>query len=321
VKYYSIILIFLLANLFSCKKPGTPYNEQSDIIIAGYLPYYGMLKVDLGITRRLDHLYYFSTTPDAEGRFFMEASKTSDIDDINNYLSRFDTKLFLVVGGWYESENIHLMASDPLLRADYIEQLVDYCLLNDIEGIDLDWESYPVPVDEDDFRSLVKELSAALKNEGLLFSIAMAASQSGISGELEPYYDFVNVMSYGILDTYGNHVPIIMFRNYTLDYVYAGIPRSKIIMGVPYYAKRPYAEGDNSSRYMVYRDIVALSPPTHDQNSYGKYSYNGRTMLENKTRYLIDEGIGGIMAWELSQDVEIGSPYSLTSAILNAAGR
>ena len=112
----------------------------------------------------------------------------------------------------------------------------------------------------------------------------MAASQSGISGELESYYDFVNVMSYGILDNYGNQVPIVMFKNFTLDYVYSGIPRSKIIMGVPYYAKRPYIEGDNSSRYMVYRDIVALSPPTPEQNYYGVYSYNGRTLLANQNQ-------------------------------------
>ena len=167
MRQHQIILLLLLLSVFSCRKPGTPSPERSDIIIAGYLPYYGMSKVDLAITRRLDHLYYFSTAPDDDGRFYMEASKTSDIDELNNYLDRFDTKLFLVVGGWYESENIHLMASDPLLRADYIEQLIDYCLINNIEGVDLDWESYPVTVNENDFRSLVIELSAALKDEGL----------------------------------------------------------------------------------------------------------------------------------------------------------
>jgi len=92
-------------------------------------------------------------------------------------------------------------------------------------------------------------------------------------------------------------------------------------MGVPFYAKRPYKEGDTSPRTYTYHTIVEMAHPLPDINNYGSYSFNGQTLIKDKTSFLIEIDIGGIMAWELSQDVPISSPYSLFDAILDVAGR
>lgn len=99
----------------------------------------------------------------------------------------------------------------------------------------------------------------------------------------------------------------------------AGVPRSKLIVGVPFYGKRPYSANDNSSRAITYSYIVQQSSPAYDFNKFGKYSYNGRSILHAKTKYLRDYGYFGIMSWELSQDVEYNSKYSLLKSIIEAA--
>lgn len=125
-------------------------------------------------------------------------------------------------------------------------------------------------------------LSDSLRANGLLFSVALVPSQVVFSSGIHPMVDYINVMSYGILDEEGNQVPLAMFEDFTYEHVYAGIPREKIIMGVPFYGKRPYKEGDTSPRTYTYRHIVEMAHPLPDNNNFGLYSFNGRTLIKKR---------------------------------------
>ena len=319
IKKLHISLIIIMLLVWSCYK-NEPEHIKNDIIVAAYLPYWGMDNVDLDALQYLDILYYFSLAPDQDGLFEVPEGRVPDINIIRSHL-RSDALLFIVVGGWYESETIFPMFEDPEKRADYISQLIRFCLEHDIDGVDLDWEDYPYSIPPQDRSILTSMLSDSLRSNGLFFSVALVPSQVSFSSGIHPLVDFINVMSYGIMDEQGNQVPLTMFEDYTYDHVYAGIPREKIIMGVPFYGKRPYEEGDTSPRTYTYRYIVEMSHPLPDNNNFGLYSFNGRTLIKNKTSFLIDNDIGGIMVWELSQDVPLGSPYSLFDAILDISGR
>lgn len=314
---YAVLVLMLL--VFGCTekeilKPG------NDLIVAAYLPHWGMDRVDMNSLNKLDILYYFSLAPDENGLFTVPEGMIADLDNIkDNIDSR--TLLFLVLGGWYESATIFPMFADPDKRASYISQLVEFCIDHDIDGVDLDWEDYPIYIPPQDRSILTSEMSASLRANGLLFSIALVPSQVAFSAGVHPLVDYINVMSYGVLDQGGAHAPLSMFEDYVYDHIYAGVPKEKIIMGVPFYAKRPYRAGDTSPRTYPYSTIVDLAHPPAGLNNYGDYSFNGRTLIRRKTAFLIENDIGGIMAWELSQDVLPDSPYSLFSAILDAAGR
>ncbi|MDT8400080.1 MAG: glycoside hydrolase family 18 protein [Bacteroidales bacterium] len=314
-----IILSVLIIISFACSKEQEKYIDN-DLIIAAYLPCWGMDNVDLNSLQHLDILYYFSIAPDQDGLFTVPEGLISDINIIRDRL-RSDALLFLVLGGWYESETIFPMFEDPEKRANYINQLVSFCLEQNIDGVDLDWEDYPYSIPAQDRSILTTMLSDSLRTNGLFFSVALVPSQVTFSSGIHPKVDYINVMSYGILDEGGNHVPLAMFEDFTYEHLYAGIPKEKIIMGVPFYGKRPYKEGDTSPRTYTYRYIVETAHPLPDDNNYGLYSFNGRTLIKNKTSFLIEHDIGGIMVWELSQDVSTGSPYSLFDAILDVAGR
>ena len=316
-----IIFLLSIAVLAGCKKE-EPYNKiPADLLIAGYLPSWGMDNIDLNMLDDLDIVYYFSITPDQEGGFYIPEGMDDNITIIKNQIEGSGTRLFIVIGGYYESKYIFPMAEDPDKRISYVTNLMQFCRERHIDGVDLDWEGYPEPITHDDFISLINTLSDSTKANNMMFSVAMTASESEYTASFQEQIDYVNVMTYGFFDNEGNQVPLDMFADYTYRYVSAGVPKEKIIMGVPFYAKRPYVEGDTSPRYYVYRDIVELTMPEPSSNNYGVYSYNGRDLLRAKTNFLIRYGTGGIMAWELSMDVALNSPYSLMAAILSEAGR
>lgn len=318
IRFFLWMGIFVLLSACTDKKTGIPEN---DILVAAYLPHWGIDNADMTVLPYLDHLYYFSIAPDQQGEFFIPEGMTEDIELIKTYTEGTETLLFLVLGGWYESETIFTMFEDPSLRQDYVDRLTSFCLDNGINGVDLDWESYPLTVRPQDHSVLINMLSQSLRANGLLFSIAMAPSNATFSASVSNLVDYINVMSYGFFDDEGNQVPLWMFKDYTNLHLDAGIPRDKLIMGVPFYAKRPYAEGDDSPRTYTYASIVDMAYPPPASNNYGRYSFNGRYLIKDKTSFLIENSIGGIMAWELSQDVDLSSPYSLMDAILEEAGK
>jgi len=319
MKKLALTVLLIMVIVWSCTKD-EPEPVDNNLIVAAYLPYYGMDNVDLNGLRYLDILYYFSLAPDQEGLFTVPSYILPDLNTIKTHLDD-EAHLFIVLGGWYESETIFPMFEDPEKRGDYISQLVNFCLDNGIDGVDLDWEDYPVIVPAGDRSILTTMLSDSLRSNGLMFSVAMAPYEVAFSGGIHPAVDYINVMTYGFMDDQGNQVPLDMFEDYTFQHLNAGIPKEKLIMGVPFYAKRPYEEGNSTPRTYTYRAIVEMAHPLPDVNSYGKYSFNGRNLMKDKTSFLIENEIGGIMAWELSQDVSLGSPYSLFDAILDIAGR
>ena len=319
MKKIYLFLIVIIVLPWACTEKDTEYTEN-DLIIAAYLPHWGMDNVDMNSLGYLDMLYYFSIAPDQDGLFIVPEGMISDLNTIKSRI-RSDALLLIVLGGWYESETIFPMFEDPDKRADYINQLVQFCLEHDIDGVDLDWEDYPVSVPPQDRSILTSMMSDSLRSNGLFFTVAMAPYEVTFSSGIYPLVDYINVMTYGFMDEYGNQVPLSMFEDYTYSHVNAGIPKEKLIMGVPFYAKRPYKEGDTSPRTYTYRTIVEMAHPLPDVNNYGSYSFNGRTLIKDKTSFLIENDIGGIMVWELSQDVSISSPYSLFDAILDVAGR
>jgi len=194
--------------------------------MAAYLPHWGMERVDMNSLKYLDIIYYFSLAPDQDGLFIVPEGRISDLNTIKARI-RNDALLFVVLGGWYESETIFPMFADPDKRAAYISNLVQFCIEHEIDGVYLDWEGYPVSVSSQDRSILTSLMSDSLRANGLFFSIAMAPSDVVFSAGIHPLVDFINVMSYGFLDEYGNQVPLTMFEDYTYEHVNAGIPKDK----------------------------------------------------------------------------------------------
>lgn len=128
------------------------------------------------------------------------------------------TKVLLSVGGWTGSKRFSPMVASPLSRKQFIDWNLEFIEKYNTDGVDLDWEypgkqaagcnEFDVAHDADNFLLLLKELRAALdqkwpqehkeismavhvqpflKNEQPLMDLK----------EFVPYFDHVNLMTYG----------------------------------------------------------------------------------------------------------------------------
>ena len=89
------------------------------------------------------------------------------------------------------------------------------------------------------------------------------------------------------------------------------------MLGVPFYGYCWGNCGGASSKYVLYKDILAKFPGAAqsdwiDQGG-AKYSYNGTATMARKTD--LAEQYGGIMIWELAGDVSSSASTSLLRAI------
>jgi len=278
-------------------------------MIAGYLPNYGMNRLDLKNLEYLDRVYYFSIEPDANGLFQVSESDSINLDLLKKKLTT-PQQLFLVIGGWIKSQNIPAMASDPAKRAAYIQALVSFCKQMNINGVDLDWEDYPGPVNQAMYLTLVKEMSTTLHAQNILFSVALGVSKADWGYKIKEDVDQINIMSYGKLDASGNQSTILQTTNALNAYAGLGTPKSKLLAGIPFYGKRTAAPVA-----IEYRSIVDQAHPDATVNKFGEYSFNGRKLLQDKTALLRQNGYAGIVIWDICQDVAIDSEYSLLKSI------
>lgn len=317
-----LVGIIALLVLVACKKNETEIPEPEpdpELFVAGYLPWYGMDDYPLETLFNIDRVYYFSVAPDANGEYMMEDRHSENIQEIKSIISGSETELFLVIGGWYESLTIFPMAADENKMEAYTDSIVRFCLENDLDGVDLDWEAYPTSVPRDDYWQLVQVLSDKLRASQLQFTVAVAPSHADLAAQFKQKADQINLMSYGVLDEQGNQVSMDMLQEWLTDFEVAGVPRSKLIVGVPFYAKRKYDPADQSARSITYASIVAQTQPDYNDNKFGKYAYNGRGMMQTKTRFLRKGQYYGIMAWELSQDCDYNSNLSLLKTIVESS--
>jgi GH18 family chitinase len=90
-----------------------------------------------------------------------------------------------------------------------------------------------------------------------------------------------------------------------------GLPPHKAVLGLPFYGK---PRKENLSHY---KDLLAAgADPMADE--FDSVYYNGIATIRKKTELAKQQGLGGVMIWEISQDVN--DDRSLLKAINESAG-
>jgi chitinase len=279
-------------------------------------------------------------------------------------------KTLLSIGGWTYSPRFAAAASTPASRALFASSAVRLLADLGFDGIDIDWEYPTSPTDVANFILLLTAVRSALDTYAAahspgyhyLLTIAAPAGPDNYLPlpfpQLHPLLDFINLMAYDYSGPWGppaahqanlypspgntNSTPFSTNAAITA-YLGAGVPASKIILGMPLYG-RSFANtaglgqpstgvGGGTWEAGIYDykvlprpgatdikyDAVASATYSYDPALKELVSYDTVEMVGKKIAYLKGKGLGGSMFWEASGD-RTDAAGSLIAASANGLG-
>ncbi len=190
-------------------------------------------------------------------------------------------------------------------RAAFVSKISAYLTAHNFDGIDVDLEG---PSINGDYGAFIAALSGTLKPQGKLLTAALSQGYGGsnVPNSVFQYMDFINIMAYdgaGYWDpnSPGQHSSLDFAKSNTTYWLNRGLPKSKAVLGVPFYGYGFGAAFIN--RDYPYSTIVATYPGAENKDQVGSTIwYNGIPTIKAKTNYAFDQGIGGIMIWSLDND-------------------
>lgn len=274
-------------------------------------------------------------------------------------------KVLISVGGWKWSGHFSDMALTPASRARFIDSVVAFIEEYHLDGLDIDWEYPGQPgagnrhraQDKQDYTALLKELRHRFdqlqKKLGrpLYLSIAAEGSPDFLAhtqmNQVQKYVNTINLMAYdyyepGSDSTTGNNAPLFtdpadpkhVSDNVAVRaYEAAGVPASKIVLGVPFYGHAwkdvpdinhglfQHGKPDpaafttygyitanmlptdkSATGYVRYWDAASKVPYLYNADKRIFVSYDDPESIRFKCDYVKDHHLAGVMFWEYSAD-------------------
>lgn len=253
---------------------------------------------------KLTHINYSFLTPEADGTFhpIVNGWKLKKIVETGHAKG---VKVLISVGGWGWDAQFEEMAANPETRAAFVRNLKAFVDEYQLDGADIDWE-YPDPgPSSQNFLALISELRAAMPDKLLTTAVVAYGDEYGLGVPAETFelFDFVNIMTYAGPD----HGTMEQF-NKGLEYWSArGLPREKIVLGVPFYSE----PGGISFAKLTREDPAAAQVDAFESAGRTQH-YNGIPTIRAKTAIAMKQS-GGIMFWALDHDAQ--GEFSLVDAI------
>lgn len=287
------------------------------------------------------------------------------------------------VGGWTLSGPFSDMAATEAGREKFAASAVAYVKRYGFDGLDVDWE-YPVSgglasnrtrkEDKGNYTRLMatlrRHLDAQGKKDGRTYDLTIAAPASPATRgnlelkELAKHVDWFHVMTYDFHGGWSKqtnlHAPLYFPKDdpnkenteLTVDatvqgYLKAGVPRDKLVVGVPFYGRGWSGARSETGLYTTpaatlprgtweagvydYKDLAANYIPKmkrhwhptaqvpwlHDPKSGLMISYDDAESLEQKAAYVRKQRLGGVMIWEITAD---DRPHTLLNALHTGLG-
>jgi chitinase len=348
-----VFVIFAFSSCETVPAPPPP-QEPGELtkVVIGY--YYSGTRAEFDHTkiqyRYLTHIAHAFAWPDASGNLFVPDGLL--YPELVQTAHENDVRVIISLGGWGHDEGFPVMASTPANRARFIAQLLDFCLTNGYDGVDLDWEFVSNAEEQQNFVQLVQELSAALKSQDTPLLLTMAAPAGNYWGRwidfevLSGEFDFIGFMTYDYHGSWSDHSghnsPLYACNSdgcgsVSETYYYALsrlVPLEKLLLGIPFFGKS-FDCGGLSEEFTTcgsydYKDIIPLRPPEwvllRDECAQVPFlrktdgamiiSFDDRMSVAAKCRYVLDKQAAGVIIWELS-----GDEWNGKSELLEVIGR
>jgi chitinase len=331
-------LLFVLAAVHLCcsnkftKSVPADRTDADDFKVIGYYYYVpsGPAAADLDIAG-LTHINYSFALPEKEAFGLEPIQHPDNLRKMVEIAHSAGKQVFVSLGGWNigdgggNDSRFHRIASTAAGRKAFVHDVMALVDSFRLDGVDMDWEYPDADSSADHFVAIMQDLKTVLHQQGKKLSTAVVsydgrlastgkiASAFGIKKEIFEIADWINIMAYD--DENGKPFPnphstyelAEKCLNYWIDE--RGLVPNKAVLGLPFYAKPGYIS------YKALLDQGA--DPTKD--AFNKVFYNGTETIKAKTRLALNRNCGGVMIWEISQDVK--GKNSLIGAIAEEVKR
>lgn len=298
-----------------------PASSNVPFKVIGYIP---GRSIDTAAIQfdKLTHINFAFAIPEKTGGGLAALRNWDRLTALVKKAHANNVRVFISIGGWSigdgggDDARFHRLAADPAERDYFVQNTMELVRRFELDGVDMDWE-YPDVENRsaEDNVILMRQLRDSLHAEGkeLTAAVVHYGNQGeGTKDEIFEIVDWLNLMAYD--DDKGQPVPHSPYSlaeksiNYWVKE--RGLPAHKAVLGLPFYGK---PRRDNLSRYNEL--LAAGADPMKDE--FDSVFYNGINTIRKKTELARREGLGGVMIWEISQDVN--DERSLLRAIHESA--
>lgn len=337
-------------------------SKAKKYVVIGYVGgFHGLVDTSLVNANKLTHINY-AFVDVQHNRAWLTNLKTDSTNfrNLNKLkLKNPDLKILISIGGWAWSGNFSDAVLSDTSRRAFAQSAVEIIKTYSLDGVDIDWE-YPAqigagnkfrPEDKQNytlmFQALREELDRAEQQTGkkLLLTTAVGGFKRFLDltemGKAQAYLNYINLMTYDYFqDSLGvsvHHTNLYPSKMYVgqdnadktvAEYIAAGVPASKLVMGLAFYGRSAIvaentqnglgvkttgrAQGGgytlikdsllNQQGFKYYRDKDAKAPYLYNPSTRQFISFDDEWSVKNKAAYVKDKMMGGVMFWEYSSD-------------------
>ncbi|KAI0027943.1 glycoside hydrolase superfamily, partial [Vararia minispora EC-137] len=209
------------------------------------------------------HLTYSFAEPTENGTLSLAGSNGDLLPQFVSLAQQNGVKAFVSIGGWYGGRFFSNLVADAN-RSAFVQTVANFASNNKLDGIEIDWE-YPgevgacnanTPTDTANLLSFFQELRATPAGQKLILTAAAPGRVWETNGNntlltgFADVLDYISIMNYDLYGTFtstaGPNAPLDdacdptnpqgSARAAVQAWTGAGIPASKLVLGVPSYA-------------------------------------------------------------------------------------
>ena len=274
-----------------------------------------------------------------------------NIDEVVASAHRNNVKVLISFGGGGIRVTSRLMGV-KINRQNLINNIIKFMKNHNLDGFDCDWEPSWLD-DKAEMESInnaithhyikfIKELREAIDQEfgkgSKSFSAAVLNRNSIWYSDKKQiahfpkngwwhYLDWVSLMNYDndLGSKHSTYESVFGESGSVAHWMEFGIPKSKIVTGIPFYARAGWGE-----EWLFYKDIRNLEAEISDtadfilynKNKLGlkEYGFNNKATVAKKVNTGKKMDLPGIMFWQLAGDLPVDSENSLLRVISTELG-